>query len=451
MFENLYCFFLCSAICYNNFKEEYMTEFHVVEGKLSEYYNHFADYSFTSCEATETRLMGAVAFRVTWTSPDNPRSKFYQVFHLDYSEYGVDDYYEFICSPDSEGAKQQEDMSFFWKGFIDVMGGRIVNIQPEVLLKFVDAAIPLAHESHPREYDNEENKAFRKYAIIRLNIMKDALITEGLFENSMSENKALSFLVPKKLGVFETINYFIMRLIDLDFSAASYLSSISESQLRSCPLVNNGIQALIRSSIRTSTTHQDLSMHEGSVPFRCKITSLSGSRYYFSSFIIWLEEDYAKKSPKVTDISVGYVNKLSDYEAALQIAQTEHITVFDCQDSILDGFDGNRIPSLVGVEPKPTPNGWLFTVYNSDNSHVDTSEYRLGDDVYGYALLTLPGEFIIMSNKMMNISVLDNSTVMSLYSPYMTLKGRFTLDTPIFQTLCQTTGAMFKDLVETDI
>ncbi|HHW95360.1 MAG TPA: hypothetical protein GX736_05495 [Mogibacterium sp.] len=427
-----------------------MVELQVVEGKLSEYYNHFAEYKFTSCEATETRLMGAVAFCVTWTEKNNPLSKFYQVFHLDYSEYGVDDYYEFICTPDPKGQEQKAEMYFYWNKFVSVMGGRLVTIPPEVLVKFIDAAIPIAQDNRVREFDTDENKIFRKYAVKRFNMMKEAFIKEGLFTDSISENDALSMLIPKKLGVFETINYFIMRLVDLDFNAAAYLSSMNFSKLENCPLTINGIQSLIRNSIKAASI-EDYPPSDGkSSPYRCKSTTLRGNNYYFSSFIIWLETDYNKRVHKVTDISVGTVIKLSEYEAALQIAQTEHITVFDCKDSILSEFDGSKIPALAGVEPKLVPNGWLYTIYNKNNSHVDKAEYRISDDVYGYALLTIAGEFAVMSHKIMNISILDNSVVMSFYSPYMDLNGRYTLDTPIFQTLCQTTGVMFKNLTDID-
>lgn len=426
-----------------------MPVFQVVEGKQSEYYNHFADYKYVSCKATETRLMGAVAFCVTWVDPINPRSKFYQVFHLDYSEYGVDDYYEFVCTPDKEGAEYKRLMPLYWKNFTNVMGGKVIEISPEVLVKFIDSALPLADEKRHREYDNEENKDFRRYASIRLKMMREALVEDGLYTDSMTDNEVLSALIPKRLDAYETINYFIMRLIDLDFAATSYLTYIPKDELVESPLAQLGISSLIRSSIKTANSVDHPPSDGTSVPFRCKITMLSGTRYYFASFVIWLEANYAKKDAKVTEIAVGSINKLSDYEAAMQISQTEHITVFDCEDSLLEDFDGNKISTLAGVEPKSVPNGWLFTIYNKDNSHVGRAEYRLGDDVYGYALLTVAGEFVIMSHKIMNISVLDNSTVMSLYSPYMQLDGRYTLDTPVFHTLCQTPGAMFKDLIET--
>lgn len=47
-----------------------MPKLRVVEGKLSSKYNHFKDYRFDSCIATDTRLMGVVAMKVSWTAKD---------------------------------------------------------------------------------------------------------------------------------------------------------------------------------------------------------------------------------------------------------------------------------------------------------------------------------------------------------------------------------------------
>ena len=79
---------------------------------------------------------------------------------------------------------------------------------------------------------------------------------------------------------------------------------------------------------------------------------------------------------------------------------------------------------------------------------MDTSSYRLNDDVYGFALITIAGELVLMSNELRYISMLDDSIIFSMYSPFISTKGRYRLDTPVFQTLCGAAGLMFDDLVE---
>ena len=425
------------------------TSMYVVEGKLSEYYNLFEDYDFGSCEATDTRLMGVVAMRVTWTGKEDPRNKLYQVIHLDFSEYGVDDYFEFECIPGEESYREnREGMKYRWNSFLNVMGGKVVMISCRAMIRLIDTAIPLADNNRRREYDNEENAAFRKYALLRFSLMRSALDNRGAANELPDEQEIIEMLVPDKLATCETINYFIMRIVDLDFAAASYLSTIPAEELRESLLTHPGIQTLMKNSIRQSKSPEDIPADGSSVPYRCKATTLAENGYYYTSYVIYLDGDYRQKNSKVTQLDVGSMNKLSDYEAAVQVKTTEYITVFDCRDRILNNFDGSKFEFLNGAEPQQVKNGWLYTIYNRDNSHVNRSDYWLNDDVYGYAILTIDGEFILMSNKLMNINYMDQCAVTSLYAPFMTLEGRYQMSDPIFHALCNTYGVMFRDFVD---
>ena len=421
----------------------------VVEGRLSEYYNHFRDYDFETCEATDTRLMGVVAMRVIWKGRENPRDRLYQVIHLDYSEYGVDDYFEFECIQGADDYKGNKGSALFhWEHFLSVMGGKVVSIPANVMMAFIDSAMPLAAPGRTREYDNDENAEFRRNTMVRFDLMREVLDERGELENMPTGTELVGMLVPESLATCETINYFIMRLIDHDFVAAGYLSTISEDELCESLLTHSGIQTLIRNNIKQSKNEEDVPADGKSMPYRCNATTLAENGYYYSSYVIYLDGDYRKKNAKVTQLAVGSMNKLSEYEAARQLQVTEYITVFDCRDRILDHFDGSKFEFLAGVEPEQVPNGWLYTVYNKDNSHVNKAKYWLNDDVYGYAILTIDGEFVLMSNKLMNINFMDQSTVLSLYSPFMTLDGRYQIEEPIFHTLCNTYGVMFRNLID---
>jgi hypothetical protein len=60
----------------------------------------------------------------------------------------------------------------------------------------------------------------------------------------------------------------------------------------------------------------------------------------------------------------------------------------------------------------------------------------------------ITAELILMSNDLRYISMLDDAAVFSMYAPFISTKGRYRLDTPVFQTLCGAAGAMFEDMVE---
>ena len=423
--------------------------FSVIEGRLSDRYNHFEEYEFDTCQATDTRLMGVVAMKVSWRGRENPRSRYFQVIHLDYSEYGIDEYLEFECIPGSETYKEnKDDMNYYWRHFTSVMGGNVISISADKMLRLIDMAMPLAGDDIDREYDNDENREFRSYAAVRLGLMRDALEEEGFSAENCTPEDALRSASLRKLAACETINYFIMRLVDRDFDAASLLSSIDQSELRKSELAGPGIQTLIKNSIKKSNRQTDPPADGTSTPYRCRMTTLGRNGYYHATFVTYLSGDYRAKDSVVTQLDVGSVVKLSDYESAIQVSRREYLTVFEVPDDILDGFDGRYISPLASCDPSVVPNGWLYTIYNKDNSHVNKAEYRIGDDVYGYALLSIGGEFVLMSNDMSRISMLDNATAMSYYAPYMKLSGRYLIDTPIFHTLCHSHGAYFADLIE---
>ena len=421
----------------------------IIEGRLSDRYNHFAEFDFVSCQATETRLMGVVALKVTWGGKEKPRARYFQVIHLDYSEYGIDEYLEFDCTPGTDMYKQnKEDMNYYWNHFTGVMGGDVVNISPSAMLRLIEQALPLAGKDMDREYDDHQNEEFREYAINRLEMMRSELELAGITSDMTSMEDAMLAVSEKKLGPCAVINYFLMRLVDHDIAAAAMLSTLSEEEIANSELAEPGIQTLIKSSIRKSNVKTDPPADGSSHPYRCKITTLGRRGYYHSTFVIYLDGDYRSRDSRVTQLDVGTVLKLSEYESAIQVARREYLTVMQCPDEILDGFDGRYIAPLAGVDPTIVPNGWLYTIYRKDNSHVNKTEYRLGDDVYGYALLTIGGELVLMSNEMTNINMIDNATLMSMYAPYLKVKGRYLIETPIFHTLCHSQGAYFEDLIE---
>lgn len=426
-----------------------MAELKLIYGKQSEKYDHFKEFDFESCRAVCTRLMGVVALKVTWRSKADRRERLYQVMHLDYSEYGIDEYQEFICTPGSEDfAEKRESMNALWNHFVAVMGGIVDGIDAACMLRLIEDALPLASEDISREYDTEENKAFRAYARMRLGFMQDALNCEGITSADCSTRDAIETTSPLKLSTYETINYFIMRMVDCDFAAASYLSSMSMDDMRDCDLTGPGVQTLVKCNIEKSDRKHDIPADRFSFPFRCRLTTLAADAYYHYTLVIWLNGNHRAKNPTVTDIKVGSVLKLSDYEAAIQISRPEFLTVFSCKDDMLNGFDSKYIAPFANSTQTAVPNGWLYTAYKGDNSHVDTASYRLNDDVYGFALLSIAGELVLMSNDLRYISMLDDATIFSMYSPFISTKGRYRLDTPVFQTLCGAAGVMFEDMVE---
>ena len=177
-----------------------MAELKLIHGKQSEKYDHFREFDFETCRIVCTRLMGVVALKVTWRSRIDRRERMYQVIHLDYSEYGIDEYREFICTPGSaDFADKKEEMNSLWNHFVYVMGGKTESIDAACMLRLIEDALPLASEDISREYDSEENRKFRAYARMRIGFMQDALNCEGITSADCSTRDAIETASPLRL------------------------------------------------------------------------------------------------------------------------------------------------------------------------------------------------------------------------------------------------------------
>jgi hypothetical protein len=68
-----------------------------------------------------------------------------------------------------------------------------------------------------------------------------------------------------------------MRLVDCDYDAASYLSTIDRDELRRCELTRPGIQTLMRSSIKKSSSVESSGKIEASEEQKRKIPLVKNS------------------------------------------------------------------------------------------------------------------------------------------------------------------------------
>ena len=426
-----------------------LAEFKVVEGRKSSLYNHFAEYELVSCRATETRLMGVVALKLSWQDPSDAKKRFYQIIHLDYSEYGIDEYLEFDCLPESKDyAELRSSVQDRWNQFINVMGGSALSISASCMLRLLDSALELAGEDREREYDTEENIIFRRQTIKRLSMMREVLESRGISSDACSVLDSIDAVSVKNIAQYGTVNYFLMRLLDRDFDASSYLSDIPRDELEASPLASHGIQSLMKSSISKVPRKDDPRIEERLRMYNCRITTLSRDGYYHISLSIWLSGGMNSRDAIVKGIEIGSMTLLSDYEAAVLVSQGEYITVFDLKREMMPDFDPGYLGPLAHAYSTPCENGILYTIYNDTNEHVEKAEYRLSDDVYGYALLSIRDELILMSPELDKITMLDEAVMFSAYTPYIMVKGRFRVDSPLFHTLCHTQGLSSDDLLE---
>ncbi|MDD6096072.1 MAG: hypothetical protein PUC20_01065 [Firmicutes bacterium] len=418
-----------------------MDNLKIIDGRLSENYNHYQEFRFDKCICTDTRLMGVVAMRIIWVNPECPDHSYQMLLHLDYSEYGVDEMFEFEVLPDAPVKEDYEyDVEEAWYQISSDLGGKLVEVTPACFVRLIDDAIDVARLNIMTGFD--EHADFRSGSLKRIYLMRDALSEQGLLNRTADRDEAISAVIPTILTANETIHYFVMRLADRDFAAAEYLSTLSGEELKKQYITGFGIQSLIKNSIgepqnATADNHA----------FALETVTLSGLKYKLFTSIIQLSGGRKDVNPKVTGFETGYAKTLSQLETALAIMNTEYITVYDIPDEVLSDFDISDIDFFKKAKPRVTDNGWFIPVYNKDNSHVRLSVYRIGGDLSASALVSIPGELIIMSTRLLDASLAESSVSDSRYSDKLVMKGRYQINEPVFQTLCTTTGAMFEDLI----
>ena len=396
-----------------------MPKLRVVEGKLSSKYNHFKDYRFDSCIATDTRLMGVVAMKVSWTAKDGSRDKLFQLIHLDFSEYGVDDYREIFSNANNpEGGREVRSE---WKRISGGLGGSEVKIPFFTLVQLIDEVIA----TNEKYYEGHEPfiQAFRKETLMRLRLMKEAsskLIYEGdSFEEKSKEGQQLVCKSP--LTSFELINYFLMRMLDKDYHGASFLGDVSISEMK-------------RSRFNGEAT-----------VYKCKFTALSNS-YIYGEALITLSPRSLMRTRSVLDFEVTTLMHISSYEAALQLQQAEYITLYELTVPA-EAFDLDDSVFGADATMSPAPNGITYILYNKDNYHVDSSNYYMNHDMYGAYLLTPNNELVVMSHDIIKITNMEADISRSMNASKLELKGRYKLETQVFKSFSEMPGAKFSEMI----
>ena len=418
-----------------------MPELKVVEGKLSNKYNHFNDYRFDSCIATDTRLMGVVAMKVSWTAKDGSKDKLFQLIHLDFSEYGVDDYREIFSNAENpEGGREVRSE---WKRISGSLGGKEVKIPFFTMVQLIDEVVA----TNEKYYEGHELfiQDFRKETLIRLDLMKEAsrklLHETSAFEDKSKEGQQLICKSP--LTSFELINYFLMRMLDKDFHGASFLGEVNVSEMERSRFKEIGLAELVRNKISKATTAATPT-GEATV-YKCRFTALSDT-YIYGEALITLSPRSLTRTRRILEFEVTTLMHISNYEAALQLQQAEYITLYELTVPA-EAFDLDDSVFGADATMSPAPNGIVYVLYNKDNYHVDSSNYFMNHDLYGAYLLTPNDELVVMSHDIIKITNMEADIGRSMNSSKLKLRGRYKLETQVFKSFSETSGAKFSEMI----
>jgi hypothetical protein len=424
-----------------NFIEEkgdsVMAKLQLVEGKQSLEYNHFKDYVWECGYATNTRLMGVVAIRTCWKAP-NSDYRLYQILHLDFSEYGIDDYMECYTDPDLKGMGNIQDLREYreeWQRVSGGLGGKNIPISLGATIRLINMVIQ-TNENYYR-YHESDIQEFRLHVVPRMQLMEAAAKEDPSYEE-VSSLEATKMVSLQSLSIAETINYFIMRMCDKDYLGAATLSTLSEEELRNNDSWHHEMMTLIHNRIRPQKNSNE---------YYCTALTEGPVQYYYARINLAIDTSAGKRKSKVTKLDCPYFEPCSEVEMAMQMKHPEYITVYQVKSDV-EKFDPYRSQLLADAMMSPAPNGVLFMIYNEDNRHVNSNDYFMNNDVYGACILTPMNELVLMSSEVMKISAMELDVTSSFLSGELTLTGRYRFDSQVFQTFTEMRHATFRDIIQ---
>jgi len=388
-------------------RKEDRRKFKVIKGKKDQ--TEQMPLQFVRAHVTNTRLMGVLGLRIEWWSESKP---FYQFFHLDAEEYGIDDYIGLY------GATQ-EQVQMTTLQMMGGLGGDLVEVterEARYLLSWF--------AKKNREWKNPLPEYEWEYIFLLKE--KDPLTSE--------EIKNLWGKTCEKLrSPFHLINYYVMRAAAMDQEAMEYLSANKEI----------AYQPVKQPSTLLKNVIEKVESEE-SVSYLTESIIDDGAHY-----LMVLSEIEVAETPeglKVLDANVKSKMQITDTEAAFGLTKKEYILIYDVLDMgmLMRQLDYKKPHAMKhGYE-----NGYLYTEFNFTNDHVDCPVYYLNDDIYGVYYMTVADQFIVAcysAERLEELMVYFNGAD---FEGIITLEERMDLDYSILYEFVHSEYANFYDFLE---
>ncbi|MCT4595397.1 MAG: hypothetical protein N4A57_14190 [Anaeromicrobium sp.] len=304
------------------------------------------EYKFVKAMATNTRLMGVVGVYIQWK--DHEQNNFHQLFHLDYEEYGIDNY---------KGVTEDNILKTEILKMMGGLGGDLVEITLEEAKFLIKKAI----EKNPVESKEWIDQIENFHMIDRDN---------GL--NEQEEILLLNKICIEVSNTNELINYYIMRSVGIDRDGIRYLSN---NEMK--------IDFVKKPSILLKNTVEKLEEDKYIVE---SIIDLNGKYKLVVSEI-------RLKNKKVYNIEIKSQMRISPQEAAFSLRKREYIMLYLIKDKskFLELIEKKKPHGMIN----DYEGGTLITEFNSNNNHVKEDIYYLSGDIRGIYYITDSNQLVV--------------------------------------------------------
>lgn len=378
--------------------------FKIIEGGLKS--KEDANRTFLSAFITNTRLMGVVAMGIDWQINNHPEADtLHQFFYFDVSEFGLDNYR-------SVWGNNEEKIAIIHQTFIGSLGGVNVSItEREALGLFTKYYRKNRERNHTLPPGKEEYDYLAKRPV-----ELDEIESRELFEKSCADISS-----PPEL-----INYFLMRYFEKDPEGMEYLS--------------RGNFPIYKDEIKPYYSMHKNTIEEKENGYAChSLIESSGKYVLFNTF-------FEIDDLKVTNFMVGNPMQISLKEAAMMLTRSEYITVFDIIVTP-DEFKEMKIDFEHPIMVTEHLHGRMYLAFNSNNNHVNTSNFKLNDDVFGVCYVTDYGELILGSYNKFSIEKFEMEILTSSIGHTLMPISKYEFHDPVLFDFVHSQFERFDDFV----
>lgn len=380
--------------------------FKVIEGGKKN--DPLENLEFLGAKATNTRFIGVVGAIAKWKHNDSIVT---QIFHLDFEEYGIDGYNEFV----------DEDEDFIEKMLKKTtggLGGDFVTISLVELNYLVATSFDVSLDACEFYDEIKENYGFL------------------LEKNEIDVNALFAKVGPRCGDEFETLNYFIMRVIGRDEDSIRYFSrnTYDETWVKTVDLAST----LIKNSSELIEETENIKTYEmmSLVDYRNKYKMITSN--------VELGED--ENGFFIKEFIIKNEMPISSHEAAFLLKKKEYINIYQIQDDdFIFNFDDEKPELMVNAHH----NGDLYTEFNNTNDHVKDRIYYLNGDVFANYYITDGNQLVVFSFKEENIQkVEDYFNSNEKFEDMLDSSGQLVSDSTIVYSFIMSDYEDFYDFLE---
>ena len=391
---------------------------------------------FADAYITDTRLMGVTCLRIHWILPENAlRTHFYQFFYFDAEESGLENYESFLCGSEGEAQDWLRETEARLMGGLGGKKNALTEREARFLVQtYVD--FNLNH----------------KLTLPQKSTEFDFLLMPRIDISDVEYYVLMCKQCPLINSPYQVINYFLMRCIGRDFSAAkllikNYVRTDLFSEFPAASLLRNVIGEDMDAQSGSNTDYyatdedKDFGTFQTRKAYICESLIEFGGKYFLLMTRVTLDHLKVVKYERLSSFGISL------WEASLVLSAPEYVSVYDI---VIEGIDVNRrtIPHLNDAMIHEHESGRMFMVFYPNNDHVKRKEYRLSDDVFGMCFVSEGGQLIIISNMRQNVSMLEREFKSSMISPVLAPTAKYEFNHAVFKNFIDSGFDDFEDFVQ---